>query len=1183
MLKNIKKKLNKKLNNLGSSIVMVVVALGFIGIIVGALLSAASYAYKLKLQQMNAKDNFYYVEQAMQEIYVGVGTHTISEMKEAYTYTIENMVHYNTSEDVYETISNEKANEKFRDRYMYLLKSESDLFASGSDLLADKLEDLISNDSVKLDKGKLSLEKKDDEIIIKDVTLTRTQDYDKNMGNGTFTQTLTSDIVISQPDFEINFTNLTANYSVIYDFAVVADMGVEVNQGEGNDLAIVGNVYGGSDYYNKLYNQSLYEEEEQFKVSASVNKDNAGTITGSGIHSTGGLVEKEVKNKDKDKDGKEVGLPIGTFLSGTYTVANDVTDDDKTNEDSEENSEEAQKKLKENERSYPVMTTVSNKGNAEHPLINNEYSRLKDANDPSVKEIDTPTEVAEQFGFNGENSRSRYSGIYIDNTNVSIMADTIIVPGTLAVMNDSDLAIYNKTGSEELPELWADDVVLGGKSTEDPATTKTILVNDEEVKIPGYFASSAKLRVNAFIKDDTEMNAPGSKLALNGSYYGYGNSTLRDDRRFIKVVDKEKFVFPEYNEDGTVKLDERNHVVFDENSNRGHYNSSAIVINAPGTNLDLINTKELYVAGRAYIEFSKYNTTNTTYADEAQTIPSYDNEYLYHPTYGYVDETGKWISGHTKEGYVDDYRTGESIAYKPSQLMYNVSTLGKLVAYPDTTNPVFYGVEMPLAMKYNFESNEEILSDLGNLTASKDDDMGMTTFFPASVFNNLIPAKEYTVNVGGLEKTRTYLYIDFEGAYNRMIDLAKTNTVTPKQRQDIARVLGPQDNRISLDEYMQKFAVFYGKVLNMWQMADAIPDDLTDNATNHALIVKKQTIEADPYYKVEGFTDIAQYDDFNMGDVDIYMDGLNNPSGVPLTDVYTSGAVSVKKTDSNNPTKYTFSITSQDNDAVLADLLSDYSYDENVENVLTQTEIPDGLIGLITSTYNMALDLSMEYNYVKWNLTHIEDAKEKQFVSDIVEAYGDSIITPINKYMLFDNFANKPSGVTKVENTIINPENDAVQYRIWASDDDVKLDKDKDGSDLGDVTGIIITKGDVIFGEGVTSFTGMVVSGGKVYFNGKMDAIAASPQVCREIIKQVETLKDMEDTENATNTLLYHQCDYFYKLFRVSLDRTGNGSDGQAGKDGYDIDTISYTDVVDMSNFTKTVGGVDDETTEEAP
>ena len=155
LIKKIKERLNRKLNNQGSSIVMVVVALGFIGIIVGALLMAAGSAYRLKLQQMYAQDNFYYVEQAMQEIYASVGTQTVTEMKDAYTHTLENMVYYDVELGTYVTISDEEANEMFKKQFMNNIKGSSYFGQSTSDL-ADNLETAITNDTVKLDKDKLS-------------------------------------------------------------------------------------------------------------------------------------------------------------------------------------------------------------------------------------------------------------------------------------------------------------------------------------------------------------------------------------------------------------------------------------------------------------------------------------------------------------------------------------------------------------------------------------------------------------------------------------------------------------------------------------------------------------------------------------------------------------------------------------------------------------------------------------------------------------------------------------------------------------------------------------------------------------------------------------------------------------------------------------------------------------------
>ena len=116
-MKKIKKFLRKLKNDAGSSIVMVVVSIAFIGIIVGALLAAAVQSYRLKLQELNAKDNFYYVEQAMNEIYAGVGSQTMSDLRDAYEYTLENMVYYDLGKQRYVTRTQEQAQKMFSAKF----------------------------------------------------------------------------------------------------------------------------------------------------------------------------------------------------------------------------------------------------------------------------------------------------------------------------------------------------------------------------------------------------------------------------------------------------------------------------------------------------------------------------------------------------------------------------------------------------------------------------------------------------------------------------------------------------------------------------------------------------------------------------------------------------------------------------------------------------------------------------------------------------------------------------------------------------------------------------------------------------------------------------------------------------------------------------------------------------------
>lgn len=75
MIKKIKRKL-RKMNNHGSSFVLVIVSTTFLSILVSALLLGAMLAYKLKFYKVNSLNNFYSVEKAMDEIYAGIGSTT---------------------------------------------------------------------------------------------------------------------------------------------------------------------------------------------------------------------------------------------------------------------------------------------------------------------------------------------------------------------------------------------------------------------------------------------------------------------------------------------------------------------------------------------------------------------------------------------------------------------------------------------------------------------------------------------------------------------------------------------------------------------------------------------------------------------------------------------------------------------------------------------------------------------------------------------------------------------------------------------------------------------------------------------------------------------------------------------------------------------------------------------------
>ncbi len=941
---------------------MVIVSLAFIGIIVGALLSAAGYAYKLKQQDLNARDNFYYVEQAMQEIYSGVGTHTVEQLKDAYNYTIENMVRYDLALNTYTTISDEEANEMFKQKFMDNIK-DSDYFKSGNAILADSLANYISNETVVMDKEKLILDVTDEKITIKNVTLTRTQEYG-TAEVGTYTQTLSTDIVISEPDFEVNFNNLTSDYSTIFDFALIADMGIEISQ-EGNPVTIVGNVYAASDYYNKEYNQVAEDEDMTFSKTYAVG-GTTDTVTYEFEH--------------------------GSVTSKYYNTAIDNT-------------------------------------------LENLYA--KDKEGKSAK-------------FDGENLNSMYSGLYIDDTQVSIMASTIIIPGTLSIMDSSEVSIYGKNSSvTESSEIWVDNVVLDGYSR----------IDDKG----NYEGPEAIIRANLFVKDDTEINAAGASFTLKGGYYGYGDSTEKDGRVFVPTVKTENFTVPVYDKAGNIVTTDDGETVTE---NRGHYNSSAIIINGQQATLDLQETTELYLAGRAYIEMSKKNTAEEDTVEVTDADGNEKEVDVVTQTYSYMPTETITAGDTVVTSYIRDYKTGESISVKSSQLAYIPVSKAGVPSIVEVNGYKFVGVELA-----------EEFAGVGFF-----DD-----FFPASIFDSYVPV--ITQKVSG----KTYYYYDFSTAFDIITEVAATSGGDASAMLDASDVTQKYGNA---DDYATGFIVAY---------YEAASDE-----------------------EDETFTTIVDY----LNDYDDYKAAEVQAPKTAAT-VYSSGAITTMKNKE-------FTMVTKNDTDVIANLLGNRDYSDNVA-VEAATNLD-----IAYDALQLSNDLEMEYNFMKWNLDHYEDTLnlEKQYVKDLVAeaGFGETIITPINKYLIMSNITSN-----------ITPDNLelASGYKLWINDGEETLTI----TGSSNIRGMIITKGDVVFGDDVTSFEGLIVAGGKIYVKNKVTNITASPEICRSILRECVTSSD---------TL----CADVLKVFTEYKDFDPDADDTTTA---IEVNQINYTDVVSLENWMKNV------------
>lgn len=89
---------NKKMNNKGSAIVLVIIAMGFIGILSTMILWMAYMNYLMKLTDKESTNNFYSAEQVVEEIKVGLQDKVSEAMQEAYKKTMENYTLFDNSD-----------------------------------------------------------------------------------------------------------------------------------------------------------------------------------------------------------------------------------------------------------------------------------------------------------------------------------------------------------------------------------------------------------------------------------------------------------------------------------------------------------------------------------------------------------------------------------------------------------------------------------------------------------------------------------------------------------------------------------------------------------------------------------------------------------------------------------------------------------------------------------------------------------------------------------------------------------------------------------------------------------------------------------------------------------------------------------------------------------------------------
>lgn len=1137
-------KIMKRLHNTGSSLILVIVALAFIGILVGALLTAVAFSYRQKLYDYNAKSNFYYLDQAMDEIYAGVGAKTVEALTSAYEKTREEIVYFDLTSESYKNDPDDVANKKFKDNFMgsfadasgstdywkVIHKSDPDQTAYKKSIVYH-MSTMITNESITLDDSKMKLQyiyidstgnplpavdavdntipvERLSKVVLKNVRLTRTAKYNRSTANGMFTQTISSDIEITRPDFNVSFDNLNVDMSTLFDYWVVADSGVDIDRIDGNILTMSGNIYAASDFYNKDYNAY-------------------------------GSTSVSTSSFDWNQGDKVVTYPVNKVSKYTYDATNGGT------------------------------------------LFNNGHV-MASATAQSANLYD------------GKNDRSKYSGFYIDSGRVNILADTMIVPGSIAVMNGGNLSVYGKNSADVTSaDVWADEVVLAGYS------------------LPGLTAdsgvgSSAYFNANMYIKDDTQIESNYSKLSLAGGYYGFSNSQTPDNRSFIPTVAKGKST-DHANIYQTELIDgSGNHV---GTENRGHYNSSSILINGEKATLDLTETENLFIAGRSYIELSKNKTGSSQKTVDANkgngTVKNVE----------YTDKTYQY------DASLNDYKTGESVSVKSSQLAYYPNkasgTLEKDASYNDTTK------RGKGTFKLTGGANGSILNSCKLFNKY----FG----YPASTSEGIeipLTIQEVTINPGtSVAKDKTYYYIDFEQVVRNLIQNNGTiiSTNSTFTGMDFPTTYDSTvESQISYwaDMVKQAFIKDYCDYFNFcvnknsdtkldWMGYEIDYDDPSkatarnfgapmDDATFRSTYpetdvwILDEFDQRDRINKVAAeLQDVTNYQDFAISKIDLptkygtNTDSINTSGTITHTEKWLDEVVT-----STNNTYYVATALNKNNYSNITSTLK--GANEGADNNHSTGSGSDSRAIRESKTSDFAMDYAKHYNYVKYALKDVYTGgaaagqSEAEFLDTMIAANGEGAITPINYYMNYDRFTN----ITSLYGADgINPTNlDLGQYKVWASENDITIEG---GSSLSEITGIIITKGDVYF-HNVSKFNGLIICGGKVYITTSNSALASisSTKLCRNIIREainkatkyrdVSSLptdpSDPDYVDPTSSVFIQSQNDAkvaieFLRLFKAYSEIADKAENGEYHKSGakLDITNIDYSDVLRYNNWMRNV------------
>ncbi len=245
-----------KLNNSGSAIVIVIMALAFVGILGVTIMWMSLANYRMKVTDQKNKQSFYTAEMILDQINSGLQFEASRAANTAYNAVLQNYS--------YDAWSEDERRAEFTTQYKNNLKVlvRSSLAADRYDLsrLLTYIDDSIGisvNPANKMEKtgdkirflgtttdadaGKIVDSSGEDYIILKGLHLEYTDDHG-------FYSVVETDVMISTP--QISFKDASKSIDLFY-YALIANQGLKVG---GGDLTLEGSIYAGDEGIESIKN-----------------------------------------------------------------------------------------------------------------------------------------------------------------------------------------------------------------------------------------------------------------------------------------------------------------------------------------------------------------------------------------------------------------------------------------------------------------------------------------------------------------------------------------------------------------------------------------------------------------------------------------------------------------------------------------------------------------------------------------------------------------------------------------------------------------------------------------------------------------------------------------------------------------------------------------------------------------